>query len=293
MRTLRESEGGNTHLDSWLQESSSSDNSIRKSQDVHNAIRICLFHEELNTSRFCNDQEIRKYRLELRHLEGYDAAMGGHIHLRQGGPRWAYCGSLVQQNIGESHAGHGFLLWEFDRSNPRALPSRTEVDIPNDQGFILLRLKGGLDVTPHKDKLPTRPHYYEIAYDAESKSILDSTISHYNFGFKPRDLRLLRAPPKPKTRVKDEKDEKDGKNEKEDMVEEAGARREAIVVAFNEVSKESYASGGVLMADKQKYFETVGRVARGHTNLYPSGSNRFPSTRSPSFGSSFLAYRRK
>ena len=28
------------------------------------------------------------------------------------------------------------------------------------------------------------------------------------------------------------------------MVEEAGARREAIIVAFHEVSKESYASGG-------------------------------------------------
>ena len=36
------------------------------------------------------------------------------------------------------------------------------------------------------------------------------------------------------------------------MVEEAGARREAVVVTFNEVSKESYASGGVLMADKAK-----------------------------------------
>jgi len=36
------------------------------------------------------------------------------------------------------------------------------------------------------------------------------------------------------------------------IVEEAGARREAIVVAFHEVSKESYASGGVLMADKGK-----------------------------------------
>ena len=36
------------------------------------------------------------------------------------------------------------------------------------------------------------------------------------------------------------------------MVEEAGARREAIVVAFHEVSTESYASGGVLIADKRK-----------------------------------------
>lgn len=35
------------------------------------------------------------------------------------------------------------------------------------------------------------------------------------------------------------------------MVEEAGARREAIVVAFHEVSKESYASGGVLISDKK------------------------------------------
>jgi 4-oxalocrotonate tautomerase len=34
------------------------------------------------------------------------------------------------------------------------------------------------------------------------------------------------------------------------MVEEAGARSEAVVVTFVEVSRESYASGGVLMADK-------------------------------------------
>jgi 4-oxalocrotonate tautomerase len=34
------------------------------------------------------------------------------------------------------------------------------------------------------------------------------------------------------------------------MIEEASARREAIVVTFVELSKESYASGGVLMADK-------------------------------------------
>jgi 4-oxalocrotonate tautomerase len=34
------------------------------------------------------------------------------------------------------------------------------------------------------------------------------------------------------------------------LVEEAGTRREAIVIAFNEVSKESYASGGELIVDK-------------------------------------------
>ena len=35
------------------------------------------------------------------------------------------------------------------------------------------------------------------------------------------------------------------------IVEEAGAARDAIIVAFHEVSKESYASGGVLIADKR------------------------------------------
>jgi 4-oxalocrotonate tautomerase len=35
------------------------------------------------------------------------------------------------------------------------------------------------------------------------------------------------------------------------MVEEAGARREAVVVTFLEVSNESYASGGVLLVDKR------------------------------------------
>jgi 4-oxalocrotonate tautomerase len=36
------------------------------------------------------------------------------------------------------------------------------------------------------------------------------------------------------------------------LVEEAGARREGVVVAFHEVSRENYASSGLLMADKPK-----------------------------------------
>ena len=35
------------------------------------------------------------------------------------------------------------------------------------------------------------------------------------------------------------------------MVEEAGAKREAVTVVIVEVSRESYATGGVLMADKK------------------------------------------
>ncbi len=35
------------------------------------------------------------------------------------------------------------------------------------------------------------------------------------------------------------------------LVEEAGARREAVIVAFHEVSKESHASAGELLIDKR------------------------------------------
>ena len=35
------------------------------------------------------------------------------------------------------------------------------------------------------------------------------------------------------------------------LVEEAGTKRESIMIAFNEVSKESYSSGGVLIIDKK------------------------------------------
>lgn len=36
------------------------------------------------------------------------------------------------------------------------------------------------------------------------------------------------------------------------LVEEVGAKREAVTVAFVEVSRESYATGGVLKADQGK-----------------------------------------
>ena len=42
------------------------------------------------------------------------------------------------------------------------------------------------------------------------------------------------------------------------LVEEAGTRREAIVIAFHEVSKESYASGGQLIIDKCSEVVTAG-----------------------------------
>lgn len=80
--------------------------------------RILLFHDEVGESRMSSAMgEPASAKLHVKDFRYFDAAIGGHIHLRQGGPRWAYCGSLVQQNIAEPHAEHGFLMWEFKLGN--------------------------------------------------------------------------------------------------------------------------------------------------------------------------------
>jgi 4-oxalocrotonate tautomerase len=88
----------------------------------------------------------------------------------------------------------------------------------------------------------------------------------------------------------------------EALVEEAGAWREGIIVAFHEVSKESYASGGELMGGhevvdlpRQLLLARRGKVYPRNIDsvAYPIGSNRWPSTRSPTFGRSLRAICRK
>ena len=78
---------------------------------------LCLFHTEVNGALLPNGTVLRGYELSTTSFGQYDLALGGHIHLRaQFAPRAAYCGSLVQQNIGEPHHGHGYVLWEVEPS---------------------------------------------------------------------------------------------------------------------------------------------------------------------------------
>ena len=63
--------------------------------------------------------------------------------------RIAYCGSLIQQNHGESLEKHGYLLWD--------VPTRTfeEFNIPNDYGFYTLDVDNG--VVPDVTDMPKKP----------------------------------------------------------------------------------------------------------------------------------------
>jgi hypothetical protein len=129
-------------------------------------IRICLFHEEVAGAVLPGGLPLPgAARLSAQNFAGFDAALGGHIHVRQHlGPRAAYCGSLVQQNIGESHHGHGYLLWEV---NAGAMPVTRGVDIPNGAGFVRIEVDStGADVTVQP--VPTAPLYWEVIHDGNA-----------------------------------------------------------------------------------------------------------------------------
>jgi DNA repair exonuclease SbcCD ATPase subunit/DNA repair exonuclease SbcCD nuclease subunit len=143
---------------------------------------VCLFHEEVNGALFPTGLVMREYKLSARDFDPYDAALGGHIHLRQQiTARAAYCGSLVQQNIGERHNGHGYLVWELSPSTAHtpyrtAPPKVRGVDIRNSLGgYLRVELAAGKDIT--EQPVPLKPRYWEIAYDTEtSRTSLEMAI---------------------------------------------------------------------------------------------------------------------
>lgn len=172
------------------------------------AFRVCLFHEEVDGARLPNGIQLRDYRLTPGDFAPYDATLGGHIHQRQvfADGRAAYCSSLVQQNIGESHGRHGFLVWDLEGAPDSGAPFRArrprirECDIPNARGFLRVQLVAGEDKTP--EPTPARPYYYEVVYDeatGEDAANEHAAALEEQYGFAPRAVRYVpaRAPEAP------------------------------------------------------------------------------------------------
>jgi hypothetical protein len=161
------------------------------------APHICLFHSEVNGALMPNGTQMRDFKLSAAAFEPYDLALGGHIHLRQlFAPRAAYCGSLIQQNIGEPHHRHGYVLWELEASSlhppHRTAPPRMQgVDIPNEKGFVRVEVDAaGRDVTPRP--APAAPHYWELVHDEDAPPALVAALAAEReaaYGMPPRAVR--------------------------------------------------------------------------------------------------------
>jgi DNA repair exonuclease SbcCD nuclease subunit/DNA repair exonuclease SbcCD ATPase subunit len=78
--------------------------------------KIALIHESIRTAMLNNKTPVdSNARITPAELAQYDIVMLGDIHKRQHlAPNIAYCGSMLQQNWGESPDEHGFLLWNTE-----------------------------------------------------------------------------------------------------------------------------------------------------------------------------------
>jgi UDP-2,3-diacylglucosamine pyrophosphatase LpxH len=163
------------------------------------APRICLFHEEVNGAMLPSGIALRDFKLGAGDFAGHDLALGGHIHLRQLiTPRAGYCGSLIQQNIGEPHGGHGFVVWELTTSARHApeyrteVPTMTPVDLENPLGGYLRVVldADGHDVTPAG--APRAPRYWEFAYGrGAAPAAVEAALARYGaLHGKPRAVRV-------------------------------------------------------------------------------------------------------
>jgi len=117
-----------------------------------------LFHETVSGCRFPNSRRAEGARMTPAYLAELAAAAGGlptaiflgDVHLRQavscgGAPNAAaaYPGSLLCQNFGEPHLGHGWLCWDLTTSPPRFEPR----EVPNPRAVYTARLVKGVDCT--------------------------------------------------------------------------------------------------------------------------------------------------
>ena len=78
---------------------------------------VGLIHADINGANTDTGRTTDK-GINTTHFKGLDFVIAGHIHKRQEikkhGVKIVYCGSLMQQNMGENLSGHGGVIWDVE-----------------------------------------------------------------------------------------------------------------------------------------------------------------------------------
>lgn len=111
---------------------------------------VGLFHGDLNGAK--NAAGYALTGLEPKHFRDMDFVIAGHIHKNQmiesGGAKIVYCGSPIQQEMGESVSGHGFVVWDVNERTWEL------VEIPNeDYGYYKFKITSEDDIDDDNEKL--------------------------------------------------------------------------------------------------------------------------------------------
>ena len=125
--------------------------SIYKNEVNYN---IALFHGPVNNAVTDVGYIVSNNTITTSIFDGHQMVMLGDIHRHQvlqqyddinDKPAIVYCGSLVQQDHGESLKGHGFVYWDLKTKR------FAHIEIPNDYGFYTIEVNKGKLTTDIKD----------------------------------------------------------------------------------------------------------------------------------------------
>jgi DNA repair exonuclease SbcCD ATPase subunit len=131
---------------------------------------IALFHGAVDKSQTDIGYQVSSKNFPIEMFDGYDYALLGDIHKRQimqeksdGKPFVAYCGSLIQQNHGETLDKHGYMVWDIENHTYKS------IDIPNDYGYYTLHIDNG--IVPDVDDIPKIPRLRVFVSNTDSSQI--------------------------------------------------------------------------------------------------------------------------
>ena len=139
-------------LDVWDDE-----NNMPNPKDIKSDTKVLLYHGTVDKSKTDLGFALPS-AVKLKDFNGYDMVMLGDIHKMQTmqdykpgkvtKPIVRYCGSLVQQNHGETLKGHGVSVWDVKNRTFK------HEEIENVYGYVTLDIENGL--VPQVDDLPEK-----------------------------------------------------------------------------------------------------------------------------------------
>lgn len=115
------------------------DNFITAEDVVEDGIKVVLYHGAIDKADIGLGHLIKNNRLSVEKFRGFDAGMFGDIHAFQyldGDGKFAYAGSLIQQNFGEGLT-HGIMKWELKEGKSKFVP------IHNEWAYYTIDIDGG------------------------------------------------------------------------------------------------------------------------------------------------------
>lgn len=115
------------------------DQHVFKMEGYDEKIKIGLWHGTISGSKNDAGMDLSDHaKFTVDDFDGYDYVMLGDIHKTQyinKNKTIAYCGSLIQQNHGESLTQHGYIRWDLAKKTSKF------VNIDNDYGYVTIEIK--------------------------------------------------------------------------------------------------------------------------------------------------------